>query len=158
TKYPGWAFLSDQLSAEVRPAVAVLGLLPPAMRLGPAGTKQMDDVVAARGEELGDQPPVASDPERLGAHQARRGLGERFLEPLLPRLGPHSRRVAPERRHADAAEAILTRLSTQASAELDGVPVGDPGRVERRLERVAAELRVPPRPREAAHVDERLHA
>src|SRR5919201_859269 len=116
----------------------------------------MDHRVAARDQELGDQPPVAARPERLGAHEARRRLGQRFLERLLPGLGAHPRRVAAERTDPEAAELLLARLPAAAAAELDRVPVGDPRLAQRLSERRLPELRIPPRAGKPADVHERL--
>src|SRR5207245_9774999 len=49
------------------------------------------------------------------------------------------------------------RLPACAASELDGLHVLDPRVVKRGGEWVSIELRVPPRAREAADVDERLH-
>lgn len=126
------------------------------MRLPTAGADEMDDAVALGGQELGDEPPVAPLPGRLGAHEAGRPLGKRVGEGLLPLSRPHAGGVAPKRGHPEAAELFLTRLAAPAAAELDGVAIGDAGRLERIPKRALVELRVPTRSREAAHIDERL--
>jgi hypothetical protein len=114
----------------------------------------MDDRVTAGDEQLGDQAPVAARPKGLGAHEARRGLSELFGQRYLPRLGSHPGRVAAEGRDSDATEALLARLAPEPSAELNRVPVRDPGRAQRLPERRLPELRVPLGARKAPHVDE----
>src|SRR5689334_4688838 len=115
----------DELPTQVEAAVADLALIVEAMGLRGAGPEEVEDVVAAGDQELGDQTAVAAPPERLGAHEARRRLGERGRERLLPFRAAHPRRVAAERGHAKAAEPLLSRLAAPAPAELDGVPVLD---------------------------------
>jgi len=63
--------------------------------------------------------------------------------------------IAPERRHAQTVERILPRLTDEATAEFDRVPVGDPALLERSSESWLVELRVVTRTREAPHIDER---
>ncbi len=127
------------------------------MLLPRTGPDQVLDLVASSAQQLGDQPAVATPPERLGAHEARRRAGERVGERPLPGLRPHPRRVAAECGHTDAGEELLTRLAASTASELDGVHVLDPRVVKQSGEWVPIELRVPPRAREAADVDERLH-
>src|SRR5262249_59516815 len=74
----------------------------------------------------------------------------------LPAIRAPSRRVAAEGRRAEARELLLARLAAPAPAQLDGVAVDDAGVVERCDQRSLVELRVPPRAREAADVDQRL--
>ena len=128
------------------------------MRLPAARREQVDDFAAPCGEKLGDQAAVTLGPGRLGAHEARHRLRERRGECLLPGVAGHPRRVAPKRRDPDAGELFLARLAAQAPAEILGVPVGDPGLVERRRQPGLPELRVPPRAGKAANVDERPYA
>ena len=112
--------------------------------------------IAARDEQLGDQTPVAPRPERLCTHEARRGLGERLVQSSLPLGGSHPGRVAAESRDPDASESLFTRLASAPAAELDGVPIRDPGRAQRLRERRLTELRVAPGARKSPHVHERL--
>ena len=112
--------------------------------------------IAARDEQLGDQTPVAPRPERLCTHEARRGLGERLVQSSLPLGGSHPGRVAAESRDPDAGEPLFTGLAPAPAAELDGVPVRDPGRAQRLRERRLTELRVAPGARKSPHVHERL--
>src|SRR5919109_273955 len=88
---------------------------------------------------------------------ARRRLAQGLRECFLPLRPPHSRRVAPERRRPDAAEAILSGLAPPPAAELDEVAVRNPLPDERLAQRALVELRIAPRSREAPDVDERLH-
>jgi hypothetical protein len=69
--------------------------------------------------------------------------------------GPHAGGIATERRHTQTVERILPGLTDEATAEFDGVPVGDPARLERSSESGLVELRVVTRTREAPHIDER---
>src|SRR4051812_5530 len=128
------------------------------MRLAASWAEQMHDFVTSGEQQLRDEASVALRLVRLRAHEARRGLRELGCQRLLPGVGAHPRRVAPERADADARESLLAGLPASAPAELLGVPVGDPGLLERRRQRGLPELRVPPRAREAPDVDERLHA
>jgi hypothetical protein len=107
-------------------------------------------------EQFGDQPPVTACPERFSAHEARRGLRELSRQRLLPFIGAHASRVAPEGRDPDAAEALLTRLAAEPAAELHRVPVVDPYFTQRLRERSLPELRIPPGARKPPHVHERL--
>src|SRR5690348_591707 len=118
----------------------------------------MDDLVAAGGEQLGDQAPVTAPPERLGAHEARVGVGERGCERLLPFPRRHPRRVAAEGGDPDTAEALLPGLATATTAELDRVPVRDARLFEGSGERGLVELGMTARARETAHVRERPDA
>src|SRR5690349_19694427 len=147
----------DEGAAEVQPAFPDLALLEQFVRLPLAGPDQVHDLLAAREEQLRDQPPMAAMPVGLGAHQARNRLGERLAERSLPVRRPHACGVAAEGRDADAREALLAGLAAQATAELDRVPVVDARRTERLDERRLPELRVSPRARVASDVDERLH-
>src|SRR2546421_9740301 len=114
------------------------------------GAEQVDDRVAPCGEELGDQAPVAPLPRCLGAHEARRGLGERTGERLLPLRLSHAGGVAAERRRPDAGEALLTGLACSPAAELDRVAVRDSRRLERLAEPLLPELGGSARAGEAA--------
>lgn len=116
--------------------------------------QEMDDFLAAGDQELGDETPVAPLPGGLGAHEARGRLGKLTREGVLPLRGAHAGGVAPEGRDPEAAELLLTRLAAEASAELDRVPIHDPGLGESVLEGPLVELRVPARAGEAADVDE----
>ena len=126
------------------------------MGLAAAGAEQVDDLVPAGRQQLGDQAPVAPPPDGLGAHEAGRRPGELGGEGGLPRFRPHPRGVAAEGGDADAAEVLLARLAAPAPAELDRVPVADAGFVEGVGERNLVELRIAARVREAADVDEGL--
>src|SRR5690348_17002094 len=116
------------------------------MRLAVAGAQQVDDLVSADVKQLGDQPSVATPPERLGAEEARDRPGDGGRERLLPFRGSHPRGVAAERRDADAAEQLLPGLAAPPAAELDCVHVADPGCTDRRGEGRAVELRMTARP------------
>src|SRR5919201_3751139 len=148
----------NELAAQVEAPVVDVSLVPEPVRLTLPGTDQVRDLVPAREQEFRDQAPVTAPPHRLGAHEARRRPPQRALARLLPRRLPHPRRVAPERRHAQAGEPLRARLAAPPSAQLFGVTVRDSGRVQARSQRVAAELRVPPRGRKPPHVDERPDA
>src|SRR5919201_977832 len=124
--------LGNQRATDVEPAVSHLRLIVEPVSIPAPRAEQVDDLAAAGGEELGDQPPVAAPPDRLRAHEAGSGLGKLSLEGGLP-------------------------LAAATPAQFDRVAVRDPCLTERRAQRPLAELRVPPRAGEAAHVDERLH-
>src|SRR5579884_1802049 len=147
----------DELAAEVEAAVADLALIVETMLLCLAGSDQVDDLVAAGDEELRDQAAMAAPPEGLGAREARRRLGKRARERRLPFVAAHARRIAAEGGDPDAVESLLARLAAATPAELDCVPVLDPGCAECLAERALVELRVAARPGEAPHVDERPH-
>src|SRR5688572_25247570 len=100
------------------------------MRLPTTGADEVADAMALGRQELGDEPPVAPLPGRLGAHEAGRRLGQRPGEGLLPLSLPHAGGVAPEGGHPEAGEPLLARLAAPAAAELDGVAIGDAGRLE----------------------------
>src|SRR5690242_15883107 len=91
-----------EMPAKEQFSVAIVGLVGRFVRELLARADEVDDLVAPRGEELGDQAAVAAPPERLRAHEARRWLGERGGERLLPLRPAHPRGVAPKRRGADA--------------------------------------------------------
>src|SRR2546421_12810908 len=61
-----------EMPAKEQFSVAVVGIVGGFVRAPLARPDEMDDLVAARGEELGDQAAVAAPPERLRAHEARR--------------------------------------------------------------------------------------
>src|SRR5437763_6672777 len=126
------------------------------MRLPHARSKQMDDAVPARRQQLGDEAAMAPPPHRLGAHEAWGRLRERGPQCLLPGGLAHPRRIAPEGRRSDAREALLARLATPATAKLDLMAVGDPGVRQRLRESVLSKLGIPPRLREPPDVHERL--
>ena len=109
-------------------------------------------------QEFCDQASVAPPPQGLRAHQAGSRLGQRRGERLLPPLSAHAGGVAAEGGDAKAAEGILARLTGEAAAKLDGVPIGDPALLEHRSESRFVELGVVTRARKASHVDERAGA
>jgi hypothetical protein len=126
------------------------------VRLVSTGANHVRHGIAARDEQLGDQTPVAPRPEGLGAHEARRGLGERLVQGSLPLGGSHPGRVAAKCGNADAGETLFTGLAAAPAPELDGVAVRDSGRSERLRERRLTELGVAPGTRKSPHVHERL--
>ena len=99
--------------------------------------------------------PVATPPQGLRAHQARRRLRQRLGERRLPPLSAHAGGIAAERGDAKTAKAILARLTGEAAAKLDRVPVGDPALLEHRGESWLVELGVVTRARKASHINER---
>src|SRR5919202_1422317 len=103
-------FLGDERAAEIEPSVADVALIVEAMPLDLVCADEVEDVVAAGREQLGDQPAVAAPPRRLGAHEAGRRRREGALERLLPLGAGDARGVAPERRDANAREPLLARL------------------------------------------------
>ena len=113
------------------------------MRLLPAGAEQVDDRVAARDEQLCDQPPVAPPPDRLGAHEARARPRQLRRERRLPRRGSHARGVAAEGREANAGEALFAGLAAPPATELERVAVRDTRACECLGERRLVELRIP---------------
>ena len=124
------------------------------MVLPPAGPEEMNDVLPASVQKLCDQAPVATPPERLRAHEARRPFRQRSGERRLPNVGAHAGGIAAEGGDAKAPELILPRLSCAATAELGRVPVGDPVSLEYGGELWLVELRVVARARKSPHVDE----
>jgi hypothetical protein len=126
--------------------------------LTPAGAQEVDDVLAAGNEQLGDQTPVTPLPGRLGAHERWRWLGQLPGKSVLPVGGSHPGRVASEGRDTDAAELLLAGLAAPAAAELDRVTVRDSRFVERATKGSLVELGVPAGTREAPDVDEGLDA
>src|SRR5205085_7358312 len=133
----------DPRAAQVEGAVPHLRLIVEPVALAAAGAEQVDDLVAARRQQLRNQPAVAAPPDGLGAHEAGRRPDELGLEGGLPVLRPHPCRVAPEGRNANAAEVLLAGLAAQALAEPDGMSVADAVNGERVGERSLVELRVP---------------
>ena len=114
----------------------------------------MNDVLPASVQKLCDQAPVATPPERLRAHEARRPFRQRSGQRRLPNVGAHAGGIAAEGGDAKAPELILPWLSGAATAELGGVPVGDPVSLEYGGELWLVELRVVARARKSPHVDE----
>jgi hypothetical protein len=114
----------------------------------------MNDVLPASVQKLCDQAPVATPPERLRAHEARRPLHQRSGERRLPNVGAHAGGIAAEGGDAKAPELILPRLSCAATAELGRVPVSDPVSLEYGGELWLVELRVVARAGKSPHVDE----
>jgi len=105
--------------------------------------EEVEDLVAAGREELGDEAAVAPLPGRLCAQEARRGLRERLGERPLPLRPFHPRCIAAEGRRRDAVETLLAGLSTAPPAELRSVAVADPGRRHGEGQGLPVELRVP---------------
>jgi uncharacterized cupredoxin-like copper-binding protein len=124
--------------------------------MGLVGPDQVHDLVPAGGEQFGDQAPMATPPECLGAHEARRRLGQRAGERLLPLGPPHAGGVAPKGGRADAGEALLAGLAAATPAQLQRVPVGDSHLCERAYERLLVELRIALRAGKTPDVHERL--
>ena len=147
--------LIGEASAEIELSVSHLGGRMRSVRLSLARAEQVHDLVTARDEELGDEAAVAPQPRRLGAHDARALLVQHQRESVLPLRRSHPRRVAGER--AQTGEALLAGLVRAEPAELDRMAVVDPGLGQRRREGRLVELRIPPRSRVAAHVDEGRH-
>ena len=138
----------------MEPAIPRLGLGQRLVDLPPAGPEEMDDVLPASVQKLCDQAPVATPPERLRAHEARRRFRQRSDERRLPSVGAHAGGVAAKGGDAKAAEAILPRFSGSATAELGRVPVGDPVILERHGEIRLVELGIVTRTRKPPYVDE----
>src|SRR5919201_4259346 len=113
--------LGNQRAADVEPAVSHLRLIVKPVSIAAPRAEQVDDLPAAGGQELRDQAPVAAPPDRLGAHEAWRRLGELGGEGALPRLASHPRGVAAESPDADTGELLLARLAAPAPSELDRV-------------------------------------
>ena len=117
----------------------------------------MQDLVAPRGEQLGDQLAVAPAPVGLGAHEAGDRLLERRGESLLPLGTADARGVAAERGGPDASETLLSRLAAEASAERFDMAVGDAGVGHGAGKGALVELRVSAGAGEAADVHEGLN-
>lgn len=132
------------MAAQVEPSVADLAVESELVLLGLAVPDEVEDRVPAGDQQISDQPPMAPPPERLGAHETRCRLLERAIESLLPGVGRHPRRIAPEGGGVDAGEPLLAELAASPSAELDLVAIRDPGRAERRGEPRLVELWMPP--------------
>jgi hypothetical protein len=123
-----------------------------------AGAEQVYDVLAAGVQKLRDQPPVATPPERLRAHQARPRLRKRGRERALPIFRAHTSGVAAERCDTKAPEAVLTGLTGEPSAELDRMSVADRFLLESCGESRLIELGVVSRAWKAPNVDDCAHA
>jgi hypothetical protein len=147
-------FLRDQDAAEIQPAVAGLGFEQGLVLLPLTGSEEMYDVLPAGMQELCDQAPVATPPKGLRAHEAGRRLRQRRGERRLPPLSAHAGGIAAEGGDAKTAEGILARLTGEAAAKLDRVPIGDPPLLEHRCESWSVELGVVTRAREASHIDQ----
>src|SRR5579859_1120860 len=91
----------DEVPADVQAPIADLAVESELVVLRLPGADEVEDLVTARDEQVCDQAAMAAPPERLGAHEARRRLGERPLQGLLPRRRRHPGGVAPERRRLD---------------------------------------------------------
>lgn len=125
------------------------------MRLDLVRAEEVKGGMASGREQLGDEPPVAALPERLGAHEARGGLRERAGQSLLPGLRGHARRVAAEGRDGEAGEALLVRLGASPAPELHDVPIRNSRFWKGLCERLAVELGIAARTRVAPDVDKR---
>jgi hypothetical protein len=123
-----------------------------------AGPEQMHDMLPAGMQELCDQAPVATPPQGLRAHEAGSRLGQRRGQRRLPPLSAHPGGIAAERSDSKTAEAILARLTSEAAAKLDRVPVGDPALLQHRGESWLVELGVMPRAWKAPHINKRADA
>ena len=101
-----------------------------------AGPEEMHDVFPAGMQELCEQAPVATPPKGLRAHEAgsrlRERRGECRGECRLPPLSAHAGGIAAEGDDAKTAEAILARLTGEAAAKLDRVPISDLALLEHR--------------------------
>jgi hypothetical protein len=146
--------LGHQLAAKIELSVPRVGILGKAVRAGFVRPEQMDDLMPARSEKIRHEQAMAAPGHGLGAHEAGGGLGESVVEGVLPFRSAHASCVASERGRSDAPEALLAGLAASASAELDCVAVGDACRGESLGEGVAIELRIAPRARIPADVDQ----
>ena len=112
------------------------------MFLSLTGSEEVDDAVSARMQKLRDQAPVAPPPEGLRTHETGCRLRQRRGELRLPAFAAHAGGIAAEGGHAEAAEGVLARFTSQAAAKLDRMPVGNAALLEHRSERRLVELRV----------------
>ena len=127
------------------------------MLLGPTPVgDEMPHVETAGDEGIGDEAPMASPPQRLGAHHRHTPAEGRTLQLIEPaeKLGRlhvlgvgRERRVAPRARRT-AAAPTTTQLVAEPS-------IGDPGPSQRGGEDLAAEVRVASRAGITPHVDEK---
>jgi hypothetical protein len=150
----GLCFLRYEGAAEIQPAVPRLGFEQGLVLLPLAGPEEMHDLLPAGMQKLCDQTPVATPPKGLRAHEAGSGLRQRRGERRLPPLSAHTGGIAAEGGDAKTAEPILARLTGEAAAKLDRVPINDPALLEHRSERRLVELGVMTRARKASHIDE----
>src|SRR4051812_11141258 len=100
----------DEPPAQEEPPLADLGYRPRLVRGRSTRRQEVDDVLAARAQQLGDQPAVTSPPRRLRTQEACPRFLERAGQRSLPVRRPHASGVAPERRDADALEVVLAGL------------------------------------------------
>ena len=119
--------------------------------------------VACGEEVVGDDLAMAAAPRRLGAHD---GTAARLAERLkLPKAGPECRRrrvigvvaeilVFPK---AIGRRALVLAPAPQTSEFGDSL-VRDPDGSQWLLQRIRIELRIVPRFRDGAHVDDLVHA
>jgi hypothetical protein len=145
----GLCFLRYEGAAEIQPAVPRLGFEQGLVLLPLAGAEEMHDL---------DQTSVATPPKGLRAHEAGSGLRQRRGERRLPPLSAHTGGIAAEGGDAKTAEAILARLTGEAAAKLDHVPIGDPALLKHPSQSWLVELGVMTRARKASHIDERADA
>src|SRR5262245_3213785 len=140
--------------AKVETILTILRDVPGPVPLDTPRRQDVEDVVTACCEQLGDQPTVAAPPRRLCAHEARHRLREGRLERALPRRRAHPGSVTPEGGDADAGEPLFAGFAGEPSAELDRVPIVDSGLAQGRRERLLVELRIPPGRGETSDVHE----
>ena len=80
------------------------------------------------------------------------------LRAPLPPLSAHAGGVAAKRGDAKAAEDILARLASEATAKLNRMPIGDLTLLEHDRKSCLVELRIVTGAWKASHVDERADA
>ena len=86
----------------------------------------MYDVLPASVQQLCNQAPVTTPPKRLRGHDAGSGLGQGLGERRLPPLSTHAGGITAEGGNAEAAEAILIRITGATTTKLDRMPITDP--------------------------------
>ena len=108
---------------------------PEAVHLALPRREEMDDVRAERHENVGDEPAVATPPERFGTHDRRTqatGQHQQLGEPLGEFLRLDVIRVGPECRVRPAGVRRI-RIGATAAAKRREPVVGDAAALEHRL-------------------------
>jgi hypothetical protein len=122
----------------------------------------VEDLVAVGEQVVGDDPSVAAPPHRLGAHHGGGPLGApavQVVEGVAELLGQRVVGVVVEAAVLPpAVDLVGHALARSSSGEALRPHQVDADRGERRAERVLVELRVPPRARQPADVDDQLDA
>src|SRR3989442_3421591 len=132
------------------------------MWLAPPGAQKVEDQAARGDEGVGQHPPVAPPPQRLGAHEGRGSIPARSDQPLEPGFelfGVHVVGVPAEGGGLERSVRRLARgLRLAEASQLPPPYVCDAGSLEAPSQGVLTELRMLARAGRGSNVDQPLES